>query len=141
MSLLLALAACGTVSRKEISGTKPYADLIGTTYRVVADDLQAYGIYESLNNRIVTYVTLIPGVGIGGPEVAFRQPIPKGSELAILSAWTQTIWFDNPVYYVVAVPNVDLPRDVPVQIELFRGNEGAGVDLNPRIYSKLPKDQ
>jgi hypothetical protein len=50
--------------------SRPYSDLIGARYEVIADDLHAYGI-QSFPEKQLQYVTLIPGVGIGGNEVAF----------------------------------------------------------------------
>ena len=75
--IVLALSACQLGPGKEITSTKPYADLIGEKYSVVADDLYAYGVYESLDDRIVTYITLVPR-GASGREYAFRRHIPKG---------------------------------------------------------------
>jgi len=120
---------------------KPYADLIGTQYRVIVDDLYAYGIYESPSDKTkISRVTLIPGVGIAGREVAFRRHVPKGQIIRILSAWRQPLVFDNGVYYLVTVEELNLPRNIPIKVELFRGNEGVGADLNPAVYRKLPRD-
>jgi hypothetical protein len=122
---------------EELTATKPYADLVGTDYVVITDDLYAYGIRRNYGDTVISWVKLIPGVGIGGPEVAFRRHIPKGQIIQILSAWRQPLLFDNGVYYRVAVRNSDLPSDVPTAVELFRGNEGEGAELNPSIYRKL----
>jgi hypothetical protein len=46
--------------------------------------------------------------------------------------------FDNGVYYLVAVDDSDLPRGIPIRLELFRGNEGEGSEPNPSIYAKRP---
>jgi hypothetical protein len=139
-SVMAALAACGSGTHEELTSTRPYADLIGAEYRVVADDLKAYGIYGSWPDKTVTAVTLIPGVGIGGREVAFRKEVPKGTLIKILSAWRQPLLFDNGVYYRVAIDHSDLPPGVPVEIELFRGNETLDEHLNPNVYEKIPQD-
>lgn len=127
--VVLAVAACQAGAGEEITSTKPYANLIGQKYSVAAD-LRAYGIYESLNNRKVTYISLIPPPGIGGPEVAFELNVPHGQVISILSAW-QTV---AGVYYLVELPNSDLPRGIPVRLNLDGDNRGEGADLNPAIY-------
>jgi hypothetical protein len=75
LCVVLAHAACGP--GEEITSTKPYADLIGAKYAVVADDLYAYGVYESLNDRRITSIDLVPHGNIGGPEFGFSPDPPK----------------------------------------------------------------
>jgi len=136
---VLALAACQVGPGEEITSTKPYADLIGARYSVVGN-LFAYGVYESLDNRTISYVILVPPPGVGGPEFAFRRTVPNGQVIKILSAWRQFVLLENGVHYLVAVENSDLPQGIPVRLELIRGNEGVGADLNPAVYKNLPKD-
>jgi hypothetical protein len=140
LSVVLALAACQVGPAEEITSTKPYADLIGARYSVVVDNLHAYGVYESLNERIVSYITLVPPPGADGPEYAFSKPVPKGQVITILSAWKEFIPLQSGVYYLVAIENSDLPQGIPIKLKLYRGNEGVGADLNPAIYRKLSKD-
>jgi hypothetical protein len=139
LAVVLALAACDVGSAENISSTKPYANMIGARYSVVADELYAYGVYDPSDNETIGYVTLVP-MGIGGPEFAFRRDVPKGQVITILSAWSQPILFRSRVYYLVAIEHSDLPSGVPIRLVLSRGNEGAGVDLNPAIYKRLPRD-
>lgn len=136
---VLSLAACRVGPGSEITSTKPYADLIGARYSVVADNLYAYGIYESLDKKRVSWVELVP-LNIGGPEIAFRREVAKGQVIRILSAWRHFIPFESGVYYLVAVESSDLPQGVPIRLELSRGNQGAGADLNPAVYRRLPRD-
>ena len=98
LCLVIAVGACNQGPDEELSSTRPYADLIGTEYRVVADDLNAYGIYGSWPDKTVTRVTLIPGLGIGGREIAFRRHVSKGQTIRILSAWRQPFVLDNGLY-------------------------------------------
>jgi len=95
-------------------------------------------VYESLNERKLTWVDLIPEL-IGGPEIAFTRQVPKGQIIRVQSAWRRRSLLRTGVYYVVIVEHWDLPDGIPVWLELSRGNEGAGVDLNEAIYRKLPK--
>jgi hypothetical protein len=134
---VLALGACRVDPGKEITSTKPYADHIGAKYSVVADNLYAYAVYQSLNDRRVSYVELVPR-NIGGSEYAFRRQVPKGQVIRILSAWRRFPLLDSSVYYLVEVENSDLPQGIPVELQLDRGNEGADGDLNPAVYRKVP---
>jgi hypothetical protein len=137
--VLCALAGCRLGPDKDLSAKKPYADLIGTEYSVVSDELRAYGVYESLNNRTRSFVDLVP-LPLGGPEFAFKRPVPKGQIIRILGASQQASPVRTGIYYLVELENWDLPKGVPVRLELSRGNEGVGADLNPSIYRKLPKN-
>jgi hypothetical protein len=138
--LLLAVAACRQGPDENLTSTKPYADLIGAKYEVVADDVHAYGIYESVSDKTIVRVTLIAGVGISGPEIAFKRPVPKGQVFTILSAWRKYLLFDDSIYYLVAVDDSDLPRDVPIEVELFLGNRGVGADLSRSAYRRIAAD-
>ena len=137
--LIAASSACVKPAVDELTFTSPYANFIGAEYRVVAE-VNAYGIYENLDQRVApSYITLIPGVGIAGPEVAFKRRIAKGQNIKILSAWREHTLLYNRVYYLVTSQDTDLPRDVQVQIELSRGNEGVDAGLNPGVYERLVK--
>jgi hypothetical protein len=138
LCMVLALTGCQVGLHEEVTSKKPYADLIGAKYSVVADGLYAYGVYESRNNKTIRFVDLIP-LPIGGSELAFKQTVPKGRVIKILSAWRHHKVLETLVYYVVAIEDSDLPESAPVWLELSRGNEGVGVDLNPAIYKRLPK--
>jgi hypothetical protein len=139
MCAVLPLTACGGGTGQEITSTKPYADLIGARYSVVADTLSAYGVYQSSGDKEIGYITLVP-MGIGGSEFAFRRTVPRGQTIRIQSAWRLFPLMERSVYYLVAVENSDLPEGVPVRLQLDRGNEGVDADLNPAVYKKLPKD-
>jgi hypothetical protein len=139
LCLALAVAACQRGLDEDVTAKNPYSDLIGAKYRVVSDEVYAYGVYESLNNRKIRFVDLIP-LQIRGPEIAFERPVQKGQVIRIISAWRRSSILRRRVYYVVAVENSNLPDRVPVWLELSRGNEGVGADLNPAIYRRLTKD-
>jgi hypothetical protein len=136
--LIAALSACVKLPDKELTFTSPYANFIGTEYRIVAE-VNAYGIYENLDKKVVSFIDLIPGVGIAGPEVALKRRIAKGQIIKILSAWREYKLLYSDVYYSVALQDTDLPRDVQVRIELSRGNEGVDAGLNPDVYERLAK--
>ncbi|MBS0184288.1 MAG: hypothetical protein JSS39_18030 [Nitrospira sp.] len=139
MMVIATSSACIKPAVEELTLTSPYANLIGAEYRVVGD-VVAHGIYKNLNQRVApSYITLVPGVGFSGPEVAFKKPIAKGQHITILSAWRERQLISWDVYYLVTLQNTDLPRDVPVQIELSRGNEGVDAGLNPAVYERLAK--
>ena len=135
--LIVASTACVKLPVEELPSTSPYAKIVGAEYRIVGD-VSAYGIYERLNGRkVLSYIELIPGVGISGSLVESKGPIIRGKRIKILSAWRMHLFgFTRNVYYLVSFQDTDLPRDVPVRIELSRGNEGVDAGLNPGIYEK-----
>ncbi len=140
MMLLATSTACVQLPVEELPPTSPYASFIGVEYRVVGD-VSAYGIYERADGRkVLSYVELIPGSGISGSLVESKGPLVKGQQIKILSAWRMHIFgITQGVYYVVTSQDKNLLYDVPIRIELSRGNEGVDSDLNPAVYERLAK--
>src|SRR3989338_2011869 len=134
--LIATSSACIIRDVDELTFTAPYANIIGNEYRTIAE-VNAYGIYNNLYKKEVSFITLIPGVGIAGPEVAFKRKIAKGQKIKILGAWRKHKFLTDDVYYYVALQDTDSPRDIQIQIELSRGNEGADAELNSGVYEKL----
>jgi hypothetical protein len=130
------LGACGEAAPEELTATKPYSDLVGREYLVLADDLQAFGLAGGWPDRTVTSITLETGDEFRGHQVAFRRQVPKGKVLRILSAWRQRKPFGGAVYYLVSVAGTDLPPGVPIQVPPAEGNVTA--ELNPALYRRLP---
>ena len=137
--MVMILTGCQLGRHEEVTSKTPYADMIGARYRVIGDGLYAYGVYESSDKGKVRFVDLIP-LPIGGSELAFKRTVPKGVVIRILSAWRHHKLLETVAYYVVAAENLDLPDGIPVWLELSRGNEGAGADLNPALYQRLGKE-
>lgn len=139
MMLIATSSACIKPAVEELTFTSPYADFIGAEYRVVGEVI-AHGIYENLNQRVApSYITLVPGVGFTGPEVAFRRPIAKGQHIKLLSAWREQTSLYSHVYYLVTLQNTDLPSDVQVRIRLYGGKEEMNTGLDPAVYERLAK--
>jgi hypothetical protein len=136
LCLVLAFIGCQGTPDQDVTSKTPYAEVVGERYRVVADGLYAYGVFESLNNRTVSFVDLVP-LRIGGPEIAFEQEIPKGQVIRIVSARQRHTAFGRRTYYVVALESSPLRVDVPVHLELSRGNEGVGAELNPALFRRV----
>lgn len=138
--LVLLTVLNGCTKPTELTLENPYAQIVGAEYRIVAA-VDAYGIYEDLDKKVISFIELIPGVGIGGPEVAFRKRIVKGQKIKILSAWRERKFLYNDTYYVIALQDADLPRGIQVRIDLSRGNEGVGADLNNIVYERITDRQ
>lgn len=136
--LVAATIACVKRPAEDLTLAPPYAAFIGAEYRVAAD-LHAYGIYDDLNKKSISHITLIPGIGVAGPEVAFRRLIGKGQVIKIHSAWRERKLLRSDVYYVVSIEGNKLLPDVPIQLELSRGNEGSEGGLNPSVYEALAR--
>jgi len=132
---ILISSACVEHNLDELSFSTPYSNIVGSVYHTSAD-LYAYGVYENLDRETVAYITLLPGVGISGPEIAFKKRIAKGQEIEILSAWRERGTFSGDVFYQVSMQDASLPQGIQIRIELTRGNEGVGAEPNPQIYEK-----
>lgn len=133
---LTIFSGCAKPTLVELPLTSQYGQIVGAEYRII-EAVDAYGIYEDLDKKVISYITLIPGVGISGPEVAFKKRIPKGQRITVMSAWRERKLLHSNVYYVIALQDTDLPRGIQVRIDLSRGNEGVGAELNQRVYEKI----
>lgn len=140
-ALGILIAALGLIGCQEsdVSSSDPYRTMIGNRYRIVGE-VKAYGIYrDDGKKKNLEVVTIIPGVGIQGRLVAFRQPIKRHSTFTIIGARKQpAINFSGAIIkYHVIFDDQQLPAGVEIEIALLRGNESGGVDLNPAIYEKI----
>lgn len=135
---LIVFSGCGGAAEIDLTLTNPYAQVVGNEYHTVAA-VDAYGIYEDLDKKVISYITLIPGVGIAGPEVAFKKRISKGQKIKILSAWRERKLLHSNVYYIISLQDADIPNGIKIRIDLSRGNEGVGAELNNSIYEKITR--
>ena len=73
-----------------------------------------------------------------GSEVGFRITVKEGTVFKVRKVLLTNRVFDPPLTLDVEYLGEDLPPDLPVHIDLFRGNEGvAELSLNPKIYEKV----
>ena len=139
-SLLVVLATMPLVAcseqREDVSHLEPYRSMVGAEFRVVGD-VAAYGIYRYPQRDEVLYATIIPGVGIAGPEIAYKKNIPKGTVLSILKVVKIGRLLSSRMDYIVATNNDSLPKDTEIHVEMRRGNEGNELLLNSSIYVRI----
>ncbi|MBK8161875.1 MAG: hypothetical protein IPK65_01605 [Gammaproteobacteria bacterium] len=132
-------SACVENKLDELSYSAPYSSIVGAEFRTTTD-LYAYGVYEDMNRDSVAYITVLPGVGISGPEIAFKRQITKGQKIKILSAWQERGALSGGVFYQVSMHGSGLPQGTQIRIELTRGNEGGNAGLNPQFYENTAKE-
>src|SRR5215471_17990787 len=58
--VIATVAGCRVGRGRDVTSEKPYADFIGARYSVVAENLYAYGVYDSLNDRTLSRIDLVP---------------------------------------------------------------------------------
>ena len=69
----------------DVSGKPPYSERVGRQC-VVLKGLRAHGFTLDLRRKDITHevdVTTLPG--IGGPEITFKIPLPKGTTFVVTS--------------------------------------------------------
>lgn len=130
----------------DLSSDPKYTSLIGARYRI-AEGVRAYGIQDyERREKGVLYVTLIPGVGIGGPEVVFNKPVESGSIFTVqrvlkhsglLDSIHDSIFGLSGLVYIGKVQGSELPQDKEVRLNMSRGNEGIGLEPNEQIYQRI----
>lgn len=130
------LAACGSVTYRDVSHEEPYQSMVGRKYQIIGE-IRAYGIATNLNAKRVDYITLIP-LGIAGPEVVTTNKVAPGSTVTVLSVQKTNRWIDGDLTYFVELLGTKLPPTPRVQIDLMRGNEAkASLELNPVIFRPI----
>ena len=109
----MVLSSC-TAYYRDVSSERKHAKRVGQRC-VVLKGLRAHGFTLDLRKRDVTHevaVTTMPG--IGGPEITFTAPVPKGTTLVVTSV--RECWncpFDR-ISYGIAIR--DIPRLAPYMI-------------------------
>ena len=135
IALTVMISACGKTTYKDVGHEPGSRELIGTTYTVVRP-LTAYGIREH-SKAAIEYFTLIPPPGIAGSEVGSRVPIAIGSTLTVISVYETNRLLDPSVTLGVKLNGAALPENLPVRLDLMRGNEGVDrLGLNSAIFEK-----
>jgi hypothetical protein len=124
-----------------MSAVQPYAEMIGREYEVVVDGVALYGIYDFGRPLKLGWMTVVPDPGVSGSSVAFRCQIPRGQRFRIVAVWRSHALVWNDFYHVIEFVGAKVPENVPIQLELFRGNEGRGVEPNAALYWRLDRTQ
>jgi hypothetical protein len=131
----LMLSACGEIKYVDVSTKPGYRDLSGATYTVVGA-VSAYGIRKHSKAEI-EYITLIPPPGIGGSQIGFQIPITVGSTLTVMNVYETNRIFDPSVSLGVKLSGTVIPENLPIRIDLMRGNQGADkLSLNTAVYKR-----
>lgn len=133
---ILSLYGCSDETRTNVSGQEEFERFVGMRFEVIGP-VDAYGIRPH-SKAEVEYVTLIPLPGIDGPEVGFRTRLQVGSKVTVQRVMKTNRMFDPSMSYEVLLEGTQLPKALPVRLDLFRGNEGEGaMQLNPKLYRSL----
>lgn len=105
-------------------------EIVGTLY--------AHGVRDDLGSDRTSIISAVP-LRLSGPEIVFRQLIPRGSILTIVGKAPGGFFhFLYPTRYIVRISSVEAPVGVPVVIDLSRGIEGKSKRLNESIFKPLP---
>lgn len=135
VALTIMISACGETKYTDVSTEPGYRGLVGAIYTVVGP-VNAYGIRKH-SKAAIEYVTVIPPPGIEGSEVGFRIPIAVGSTLTVMSVYETNRFFDSSISFGVKLTGVAIPANLPVRIDLMRGNQGADkLSLNPAVFQR-----
>ena len=108
LGILLVLSLYGSYGARytDVSHRRPYVDRIGQRCTVLKG-LMAHGYTMDLRRKDLTHavdVTTLPGVG--GPEITFEVPLPKGTTIVIDGARNCWSCLFPRVQYAVTVPGV-----------------------------------
>ncbi|MNM86851.1 hypothetical protein D3C81_990160 [compost metagenome] len=130
------LIGCYSEKFIDISNEEGYSKLIGKTYEITGPII-GHGIRKH-SNAPVDYVTLMPPPGIGGHQIAFANLVPIGSKIKIVKVLKSNRLIDSDITLIIEVYEGDFTSNVPIRIDLTRGNEGSkSTLLNEKFYRKI----
>lgn len=142
----LVISGCEGRDFVDLNSDPKYAALVGARYQV-GSGVTAYGIQDyERREKGVLYITLIPGVGIGGPEVGLTKRVESGSVFTVqrvvrhaglLGSIHDSIFGLSGLVYIGSLQGSGLPHDKEVRLDLSRGNEGVGLEPNEQIYQRV----
>ena len=136
MVVALGLVVACEVKFEDVSRDREFKNLVGTRYEIIGT-VDAYGI-RAHSKAPVEYITFIPPPGVEGSQIDFRLPIAPGSKITVLRVLRSNRLIDNNISFAIELQGTKMPVEVPMRIELFRGNEGEGrTQLNPTIYRRI----
>ena len=136
MVVALGLVAACDERFEDVSKDPKFKNIVGTRYEIIGS-VDAYGI-RAHPKAPVEYITFIPPPGIEGYEVDFRLPITPGSIITVVQVLDSNRWPDPSLTFAIELQGTKMPVEVPIRIDLFRGNEGQGrAQLNPDIYRQI----
>ena len=135
IAFTMMLSACGETKYADVSTQPGYREMVGVTYTIVGP-VSAYGIRKH-SKAAMEFVSVIPPPGIDGPEVGFRIPIMLGATLTVVSVYKTNRVFDPDISLGVKLNEVDIPANLPIRVDLMRGNQGADkLSLNPAMFRR-----
>lgn len=144
-SVIAALSLCGlcvhagcSEEYRDVSKQKPYADMIGRTYRIVGE-VGAFGIYVSGSDSVPTFVALYPqSEAPSGPEVTLSRSLERGRTFRIVKATLFDTPIDDTLFYTVELAGEPIAAGVPVHLRLRRNNGiRDSAELNPQYYERF----
>lgn len=110
---------------------------IGQKFEIIGN-LYAYGVRDDLNSDEISVISLVP-LQLSGPEIKWQRTIPRGSIMTIASKDPRRFpSFLYPERYIVRLDTITPNSNVPLVIDLYRGNEGTTTVLNPSIFRPRP---
>src|SRR5690606_26485617 len=115
---VLILSGCYPVKYIDVSKEEEFQGLIGIELKT-KKDLLALGVTFDANYRGgVDYVFVLPEPGISGPEVVFKQIIPKGTDFRITGVFEQNIFWGNRYLYKLNILNTDFLSQHTIVLEV-----------------------
>jgi len=117
----------------EITHQKPYADFVGSEYRVTGD-VSAHAWNDFPDKAKILTISLIPPPGVRNRFVSYVTPLRRGQKIHIVSAWRSVVLVEFLRYYVVTVPDAGLPDGI--RIKMYVNSDGLP---DPRLYEPIVK--
>lgn len=128
--IVLFLAGCHPVKYVDVSKEEEFQGLIGIELKT-KKELLALGITFDTNYRGgVDYVFVLPEPGISGPEVVFKEVIPKGTDFRITGVFEQNIFWGSRYSYKLNILNTDFLSQHTIVLEVPQkmNVENLGID-------------
>jgi len=129
---ILLLLGCAPQKYKNVSNEEQYRALLGTEFKSKVELLGLGVTFDANYNQDVDYVFIMTKPGISGPEVVFKEKLPKGVNLKLVGVLESGRLFNNRLFYVLKFIDNELFDEYTVIVKVFNDinnpNKGLGED-------------
>lgn len=134
---VFAIASCGgPAALEDLSANPDYVAVVGSRYKIVGAVIINGVIDLEQSDNIIDWYSFFPSPGIIGTEVVSSADLPKGTEFAVKRILRRRTLFGRVLLLEVRLDGIALNPPAPTYIGVYGGNEGSGLLLNEKLYSK-----
>ena len=133
MILLLTSSCSWRVSYTDVSDKERYRHLVGAKYETIKWVTAYFMRWHP--SETLEYVTIEAPPGFAGRDIKSKVLLEPGTIIVVNQVMESNRLLECDISFIVTVEGLDVPPGIPVQLDLFSGNQGDGCpSVNPEAY-------